>query len=225
MEVDISWRYGGRGRDAPGRLPSQATAAGPADPGAGGRAVRCVCGRDSISWSSTASTPPALHALAKGLGTEVTALLGDPPAIAADGSMDTPELVELRRGHDVAGAQAARTTCRPYPSTLCAEIADALVGSPQRRFRAPPKAAARDRERGLAARLGRHCQLAGRRVGRGRKGAATGRAPGDPHRQDRPGAVRPGARRQRRRRLGRRPACADGVQLGCVGLTAAEPAG
>jgi transcriptional regulator with XRE-family HTH domain len=40
---------------------------------------------------------PTLHALAKGLGVEVTALLGDPPAIAANGSLDTPELVELRR--------------------------------------------------------------------------------------------------------------------------------
>jgi transcriptional regulator with XRE-family HTH domain len=40
---------------------------------------------------------PTLHALAKGLGVEVTALLGDPPAIAANGWLDTPELVELRR--------------------------------------------------------------------------------------------------------------------------------
>jgi transcriptional regulator with XRE-family HTH domain len=40
---------------------------------------------------------PTLHALAKGLGVEVTSLLGDPPAIAANGSLDTPELVELRR--------------------------------------------------------------------------------------------------------------------------------
>jgi transcriptional regulator with XRE-family HTH domain len=40
---------------------------------------------------------PTLHALAKGLGVEVTALLGDPPAIAANGPLDTPELVELRR--------------------------------------------------------------------------------------------------------------------------------
>jgi transcriptional regulator with XRE-family HTH domain len=40
---------------------------------------------------------PTLHALAKGLGVEVTALLGDPPAIAPNGAPDPPELVELRR--------------------------------------------------------------------------------------------------------------------------------
>jgi transcriptional regulator with XRE-family HTH domain len=40
---------------------------------------------------------PTLHALAKGLGTEVTALLGDPPAVAANGAPEPPELVELRR--------------------------------------------------------------------------------------------------------------------------------
>jgi len=40
---------------------------------------------------------PTLHALAKGLGVEVTALLGDPPAVASNGAPDTPELVELRR--------------------------------------------------------------------------------------------------------------------------------
>lgn len=40
---------------------------------------------------------PTLHALAKGLGVEVTALLGDPPAVASNGAPDTPALVELRR--------------------------------------------------------------------------------------------------------------------------------
>jgi transcriptional regulator with XRE-family HTH domain len=40
---------------------------------------------------------PTLHALAKGLGTEVTTLLGDPPAVASNGAPDPPELVELRR--------------------------------------------------------------------------------------------------------------------------------
>jgi transcriptional regulator with XRE-family HTH domain len=40
---------------------------------------------------------PTLHALAKGLGTEVTALLGDPPAVASNGAPEPPELVELRR--------------------------------------------------------------------------------------------------------------------------------
>jgi transcriptional regulator with XRE-family HTH domain len=40
---------------------------------------------------------PTLHALAKGLGVELPALLGDPPAIASNGAPDPPELVELRR--------------------------------------------------------------------------------------------------------------------------------
>jgi transcriptional regulator with XRE-family HTH domain len=40
---------------------------------------------------------PTLHALAKGLGVEVTTMLGDPPAIAANGVSDPPALVELRR--------------------------------------------------------------------------------------------------------------------------------
>lgn len=40
---------------------------------------------------------PTLHALAKGLGVEVTTLLGDPPAIAASTVQDPPALVELRR--------------------------------------------------------------------------------------------------------------------------------
>ena len=46
---------------------------------------------------------PTLHALARGLGTEVTALLGDPPAIASNGAPDPPALVELgRSGTDCA---------------------------------------------------------------------------------------------------------------------------
>jgi transcriptional regulator with XRE-family HTH domain len=40
---------------------------------------------------------PTLHALAKGLGTEVTTLLGDPPAVASNGAPEPPELVKLRR--------------------------------------------------------------------------------------------------------------------------------
>jgi transcriptional regulator with XRE-family HTH domain len=40
---------------------------------------------------------PTLHALAKGLGVEVTTLLGDPPAVASNGAPEPPELVELRR--------------------------------------------------------------------------------------------------------------------------------
>lgn len=69
---------------------------------------------------------PTLHALAKGLGVEVTALLGDPPAVASNGEPDTPELVELRR--------AVMPTLVPKPpgdlgglsiGVLRAEIADA----------------------------------------------------------------------------------------------------
>lgn len=40
---------------------------------------------------------PTLHALAKGLGVEVTTLLGDPPAIASNGAPDPPALTDLRR--------------------------------------------------------------------------------------------------------------------------------
>ncbi|AVH58370.1 MULTISPECIES: helix-turn-helix domain-containing protein [Streptomyces] len=40
---------------------------------------------------------PTLHALAKGLGVELTALLGDPPGVPSTGEVDPPELVSLRR--------------------------------------------------------------------------------------------------------------------------------
>jgi transcriptional regulator with XRE-family HTH domain len=40
---------------------------------------------------------PTLHALANGLGVELTTLIGDPPAIAASTVQDPPALVELRR--------------------------------------------------------------------------------------------------------------------------------
>lgn len=40
---------------------------------------------------------PTLHALAKGLGVEVTTLLGDPPAVASNGAPDPPAMVGLRR--------------------------------------------------------------------------------------------------------------------------------
>jgi transcriptional regulator with XRE-family HTH domain len=69
---------------------------------------------------------PTLHALAKGLGVEVTTLLGDPPAIAANGSAESPALVGLRR--------AVMPSLVPKPpgdlgalsiSVLRAEIADA----------------------------------------------------------------------------------------------------
>jgi transcriptional regulator with XRE-family HTH domain len=40
---------------------------------------------------------PTLHALAKGLGTELTSLLGDPPGVASNGAPDPPALTGLRR--------------------------------------------------------------------------------------------------------------------------------
>ncbi|MEU7134704.1 helix-turn-helix transcriptional regulator [Streptomyces sp. NPDC046261] len=40
---------------------------------------------------------PTLHALAKGLGVELTALLGDPPAVPSSGDADPPRLVAVRR--------------------------------------------------------------------------------------------------------------------------------
>lgn len=68
---------------------------------------------------------PTLHALAKGLGVELTALLGEPPAVATAGSADPPALVDLRR--------AVMPSIIPKPpadlaglsiSVLRAEIAD-----------------------------------------------------------------------------------------------------
>ncbi|MGW1615375.1 helix-turn-helix domain-containing protein [Streptomyces sp. NPDC002285] len=40
---------------------------------------------------------PTLHALSKGLGVELTALLGDPPGAPSSGDADPPQLVALRR--------------------------------------------------------------------------------------------------------------------------------
>lgn len=40
---------------------------------------------------------PTLHALAKGLGVEVTSLLGDPPAVPSTGEAEPPALVAVRR--------------------------------------------------------------------------------------------------------------------------------
>ncbi|MFF0729271.1 helix-turn-helix domain-containing protein [Streptomyces sp. NPDC004134] len=40
---------------------------------------------------------PTLHALANGLGVELTALLGDPPAVATTGESDGPRFVAVRR--------------------------------------------------------------------------------------------------------------------------------
>ncbi|MER8237215.1 helix-turn-helix transcriptional regulator [Streptomyces sp. NPDC094049] len=40
---------------------------------------------------------PTLHSLARGLGVELTALLGDPPAVPSSGEADPPQLVAVRR--------------------------------------------------------------------------------------------------------------------------------
>ncbi|MFI5619157.1 helix-turn-helix domain-containing protein [Streptomyces sp. NPDC051567] len=40
---------------------------------------------------------PTLHSLAKGLGVELTALLGDPPGVPSSGAADPPQLVAVRR--------------------------------------------------------------------------------------------------------------------------------
>ncbi|MEC4017770.1 helix-turn-helix domain-containing protein [Streptomyces sp. H27-D2] len=40
---------------------------------------------------------PTLHALAQGLGVELTALLGDPPGVPSNGEGDPPQLVAVRR--------------------------------------------------------------------------------------------------------------------------------
>jgi transcriptional regulator with XRE-family HTH domain len=40
---------------------------------------------------------PTLHALAKGIGVEVTSLLGYPPGISSNGEADSPALMAVRR--------------------------------------------------------------------------------------------------------------------------------
>ncbi|KUL37510.1 DNA-binding protein [Streptomyces sp. NRRL F-4489] len=40
---------------------------------------------------------PTLHALARGLGVELTALLGDPPGVPSTGEADSPQFVAVRR--------------------------------------------------------------------------------------------------------------------------------
>ncbi|MFE7571849.1 helix-turn-helix domain-containing protein [Streptomyces sp. NPDC057539] len=40
---------------------------------------------------------PTLHALSKGLGVELTSLLGDPPGVPSNGEGDPPQMVALRR--------------------------------------------------------------------------------------------------------------------------------
>ncbi|MFJ9429618.1 helix-turn-helix domain-containing protein [Streptomyces sp. NPDC101490] len=71
---------------------------------------------------------PTLHSLARGLGVELTALLGDPPAVPSSGEADPPQLVAVRRAImpplfappvEPAGAEALS------PSLLRAELTEA----------------------------------------------------------------------------------------------------
>ncbi|MFF7728597.1 helix-turn-helix domain-containing protein [Streptomyces sp. NPDC008001] len=70
---------------------------------------------------------PTLHALAKGLGVELTALLGDPPGIPSSGDAEPPQLVAVRRAIVpplfTAPAEPAGVE-RLSPDLLRAELAD-----------------------------------------------------------------------------------------------------
>lgn len=71
---------------------------------------------------------PTLHALAKGLGVELTTLLGDPPGVPSTGEADPPQLVAVRRAiHPLMFAAPPEPEAAEVltPSLLRAEIADA----------------------------------------------------------------------------------------------------
>ncbi|WP_328536415.1 helix-turn-helix domain-containing protein [Streptomyces sp. NBC_00344] len=71
---------------------------------------------------------PTLHALAKGLGVELTTLLGDPPGVPSTGEADPPQLVAMRRAiHPLMFAPPEEPDGAEVltPSLLRAEIADA----------------------------------------------------------------------------------------------------
>lgn len=76
----------------------------------------------------SSATLPTLHALAKGLGVELTSLLGDPPGAPSSGEADPPQLVAVRRAISPplfappAEPQRAEKLSLPL---LRAEIADA----------------------------------------------------------------------------------------------------
>ena len=69
---------------------------------------------------------PTLHALANGLGVELTTLLGYPPAVAATGESDGPRFVAVRRAVMPAlwGAQPEQTGPDFSITTLREQIAD-----------------------------------------------------------------------------------------------------
>ncbi|MFF3124524.1 helix-turn-helix domain-containing protein [Streptomyces sp. NPDC057908] len=71
---------------------------------------------------------PTLHALAGGLGVELTTLLGDPPGVPSTGESDPPQLVAVRRAvHPLMFAPPQESDGAEVltPSLLRAEIADA----------------------------------------------------------------------------------------------------
>ncbi|WP_432123640.1 helix-turn-helix domain-containing protein [Streptomyces sp. C10-9-1] len=71
---------------------------------------------------------PTLHSLADGLGVELTALLGNPPAVPSSGGAEPPQLVAVRRAimPPLFAPPAAPTGAEPLSPTLVrAEIADA----------------------------------------------------------------------------------------------------
>ncbi|MFD8935399.1 helix-turn-helix domain-containing protein [Streptomyces sp. NPDC059578] len=70
---------------------------------------------------------PTLHALAGGLGAELTALLGDPPGIPSTGAADPPQLVAVRRAIMpplFAPPPEPTDGERPTPALLRRKIAD-----------------------------------------------------------------------------------------------------
>ncbi|MFD5318726.1 helix-turn-helix domain-containing protein [Streptomyces sp. NPDC127098] len=64
---------------------------------------------------------PTLHALARGLGVEVTALLGDPPGVPSTGEVESPQLVALRRA-----MTPPMFSVPPVPESVAGLSSDAL---------------------------------------------------------------------------------------------------
>lgn len=74
------------------------------------------------------ATLPTLHALSRGLGVELTTLLGDPPGVPSTGDVEPPHLVAVRRAVTpplFAPPAEPNRTERVSPELLRAEVADA----------------------------------------------------------------------------------------------------
>ncbi|MYY07536.1 helix-turn-helix domain-containing protein [Streptomyces sp. SID4919] len=74
------------------------------------------------------ATLPTLHALSKGLGVELTTLLGDPPGVPSTGDVEPPQLVAVRRAVTpplFAPPAEPNRADRVSPELLRAEVADA----------------------------------------------------------------------------------------------------